>query len=144
MPRISHFGGNTMLKKIGFVGLGTVGVHMAANLAKSDYQLTVFDEDVQAVAELAKLGVKIGDTPMATASPGSVSIYMCTGSATGGGMWRPATPGRPRRPSGKSCRLNTGLSSTTFWSPSAKTNAPRFRRAAPIARCTGFATGWVC
>src|SRR6185369_4475658 len=56
-----------MLKKIGFVGLGTVGVHMAPNLAKSEYQLTVFDEDAQQVAELAKLGVKVGESPMATA-----------------------------------------------------------------------------
>ncbi|GFO66628.1 3-hydroxyisobutyrate dehydrogenase [Geomonas limicola] len=56
-----------MLRKIGFVGLGTVGVHMAANLAKSDYQLTVFDEDSQAVGELAKLGVKVGTTPAETA-----------------------------------------------------------------------------
>jgi 3-hydroxyisobutyrate dehydrogenase len=56
-----------MLKKIGFVGLGTVGIHMAANLAKSDYQLTVFDEDAQAVAELAKLGVNIGESPLETA-----------------------------------------------------------------------------
>src|SRR5512142_1240351 len=56
-----------MLKKIGFVGLGTVGVHMAANLAKSDYQLTVFDQDANAMAELAKLGVKVGDSPAATA-----------------------------------------------------------------------------
>ncbi|QXE91843.1 NAD(P)-dependent oxidoreductase [Geomonas subterranea] len=56
-----------MLKKIGFVGLGTVGVHMAANLAKSDYQLTVFDQDASAMAELSKLGVKVGESPMATA-----------------------------------------------------------------------------
>lgn len=56
-----------MLKKIGFVGLGTVGVHMAANLAKSDYHLTVFDEDAQAVAELAKLGISVGASAAATA-----------------------------------------------------------------------------
>jgi 3-hydroxyisobutyrate dehydrogenase-like beta-hydroxyacid dehydrogenase len=56
-----------MLKKIGFVGLGTVGIHMAANLAKSDYQLTVFDEDAQAMAELAKLGVSVGASAAATA-----------------------------------------------------------------------------
>src|SRR5689334_20235574 len=56
-----------MLKKIGFVGLGTVGFHMAANLAKSDYELTVFDEDKKAVAELSQLGVAVGDTPAATA-----------------------------------------------------------------------------
>jgi 3-hydroxyisobutyrate dehydrogenase-like beta-hydroxyacid dehydrogenase len=56
-----------MLKKIGFVGLGTVGIHMAVNLAKSDYQLTVFDEDAQAMAELAKLGVSVGASAAATA-----------------------------------------------------------------------------
>ncbi|HJV64466.1 MAG TPA: NAD(P)-dependent oxidoreductase [Geomonas sp.] len=56
-----------MLKKIGFVGLGTVGLHMAANLAKSEYQLTVYDQDEQAVSELAKLGVTVGQSPMETA-----------------------------------------------------------------------------
>ena len=56
-----------MLRKIGFVGLGTVGVHMAANLAKSDYQLTVYDQDAKAVAELAKLGVNVGASPKETA-----------------------------------------------------------------------------
>ncbi|HJV34927.1 NAD(P)-dependent oxidoreductase [Geomonas sp.] len=56
-----------MLKKIGFVGLGTVGLHMAANLAKSEYQLTVYDQDAQAVAELSKLGVTVGQSPMETA-----------------------------------------------------------------------------
>jgi 3-hydroxyisobutyrate dehydrogenase len=56
-----------MLKKIGFVGLGTVGLHMAANLAKSEYQLTVYDEDAQAMAELATLGVQVGKSPMETA-----------------------------------------------------------------------------
>ncbi|GFO56803.1 3-hydroxyisobutyrate dehydrogenase [Geomonas sp. Red276] len=56
-----------MLKKIGFVGLGTVGLHMAANLTKSDYELTVYDQDPQNVSELAKLGVTVGETPMATA-----------------------------------------------------------------------------
>jgi 3-hydroxyisobutyrate dehydrogenase len=56
-----------MLKKIGFVGLGTVGLHMAANLAKSEYQLTVYDEDAQAMAELSALGVQVGKSPMETA-----------------------------------------------------------------------------
>lgn len=56
-----------MLKKIGFVGLGTVGRHMAENLAKSDYSLTVFDEDAEAVAALTKMGAKSCTTPMETA-----------------------------------------------------------------------------
>jgi len=33
-----------MLHKIGFIGLGTVGRHMAANLVKGGYDLAVFDD----------------------------------------------------------------------------------------------------
>jgi len=45
-----------MLRKIGFIGLGTVGRHMAANLTKGSYELTVFDTDAAAVRELVELG----------------------------------------------------------------------------------------
>jgi len=45
-----------MLRKIGFIGLGTVGRHMAANLTKGSYELTVFDTDATAVKELVELG----------------------------------------------------------------------------------------
>ncbi|MBE0501535.1 MAG: NAD(P)-dependent oxidoreductase [Desulfuromonadales bacterium] len=45
-----------MIKKVGFVGLGTVGRHMAINLMKGDYDLTVFDNNAENVSELAKLG----------------------------------------------------------------------------------------
>jgi len=45
-----------MLRKIGFIGLGTVGRHMAANLTKGSYELTVYDSDQPAVAELVALG----------------------------------------------------------------------------------------
>jgi len=45
-----------MLRKIGFIGLGTVGRHMAANLTKGSYELTVFDTDAGAVSELVGLG----------------------------------------------------------------------------------------
>lgn len=47
-----------MLRKIGFIGLGTVGKHMAANLTKGNYELTVFDDNKQAVADLTALGAK--------------------------------------------------------------------------------------
>ncbi len=47
-----------MLKKIGFIGLGTVGRHMAANLTKGSYELTVFDNNKDAVASLVALGAK--------------------------------------------------------------------------------------
>jgi 3-hydroxyisobutyrate dehydrogenase len=45
-----------MLRKIGFIGLGTVGRHMAANLLKGSYDLTVFDTHPEVVAELVALG----------------------------------------------------------------------------------------
>jgi 3-hydroxyisobutyrate dehydrogenase/2-hydroxy-3-oxopropionate reductase len=45
-----------MLRKIGFIGLGTVGRHMAANLCKGSYELTVFDSDKAAIAEVVALG----------------------------------------------------------------------------------------
>ncbi len=45
-----------MIKKVGFVGLGTVGRHMAINLMKGNYDLTVFDNNAETVSELASLG----------------------------------------------------------------------------------------
>lgn len=48
-----------MLQKIGFIGLGTVGRHMAANLTKGRYELTVFDSDQAAAGELVALGAHV-------------------------------------------------------------------------------------
>jgi len=47
-----------MLRKIGFIGLGTVGKHMAANLTKGNYELTVFDDNPEAIADLKALGAR--------------------------------------------------------------------------------------
>lgn len=52
-----------MLKNIGFLGLGTVGRHMAANLTKGHYALTVYDSDPFVVAELVKLGAVAANSP---------------------------------------------------------------------------------
>lgn len=52
-----------MIKKIGFIGLGTVGRHMAANLVKGHFQLTVFDNHPGEAADLEKHGAKIAPTP---------------------------------------------------------------------------------
>lgn len=45
-----------MLRKIGFIGLGTVGRHMATNLTKGSYELTVFDTNADVMNELVALG----------------------------------------------------------------------------------------
>ena len=56
-----------MIKEIGFIGLGTVGKHMAANLTKGDYQLTVFDGQTRDVEDLVKLGARPAATPLEAA-----------------------------------------------------------------------------
>src|SRR4051812_17678866 len=56
-----------MLRKIGFIGLGTVGRHMASNLTKGNYELTVFDSNQEAVAELVALGAKSAESAAAAA-----------------------------------------------------------------------------
>ncbi len=45
-----------MIKKVGFVGLGTVGRYMAINLLKGNYDLTVYDSNPKTVKELVDLG----------------------------------------------------------------------------------------
>jgi 3-hydroxyisobutyrate dehydrogenase/2-hydroxy-3-oxopropionate reductase len=52
-----------MLKKIGFLGLGTVGKYMAINLLKGNYELTVYDSDKAVVSELVALGAKSANSP---------------------------------------------------------------------------------
>ena len=51
-----------MVKEIGFMGLGTVGRHMAINLLKGNYNLTVYDRQPDAVADLVRLGAKEAKT----------------------------------------------------------------------------------
>lgn len=58
-----------MLRKVGFIGLGTVGLHMAANLTKGNYELSVYDPNPAKVAEVVALGAKAA-TDAAEASRG--------------------------------------------------------------------------
>lgn len=51
-----------MVKEIGFIGLGTVGKHMAANLLKGNYRLTVYDRNAAEVSELIRAGAMPADS----------------------------------------------------------------------------------
>ncbi|MCD6526055.1 MAG: NAD(P)-dependent oxidoreductase [Desulfuromonas sp.] len=53
-----------MIKEIGFIGLGTVGKSMAANLLKGNYNLTVFDHRAEAVDALVAKGATAAATAM--------------------------------------------------------------------------------
>lgn len=54
-------------RNIGFVGLGTVGKHMAANLLRCGHRLTVFDGQQPEVEELVRDGAKRAESPEETA-----------------------------------------------------------------------------
>ena len=56
-----------MIREIGFIGLGTVGKHMALNLLKGDYRLSVYDSQAAAVQELVKAGAQAAPSPFAAA-----------------------------------------------------------------------------
>lgn len=65
-----------MLKKIGFLGLGTVGKHMATNLLKGNYHLTVYDSNSAVVAELVKLGAAGAGSPREVAKGKDLVIHI--------------------------------------------------------------------
>jgi 3-hydroxyisobutyrate dehydrogenase/2-hydroxy-3-oxopropionate reductase len=65
-----------MLRKVGFIGLGTVGKHMAANLVKGNYNLSVYDSDPNVVADLVKLGAVAAGSPKEAASGKDVLILI--------------------------------------------------------------------
>ena len=49
--------------KIGFIGLGYIGRHMARNLVKGGHELTVFDLRREAADEVLSMGASWADTP---------------------------------------------------------------------------------
>jgi 3-hydroxyisobutyrate dehydrogenase len=58
--------------KVGFIGLGTMGRHMAANLMKSGFSLVVNDVKKDAAASHLKNGAAWADTPKAVAEASDV------------------------------------------------------------------------
>lgn len=67
-----------MLHKIGFIGLGTVGRHMAVNLIKGNYELTVFDNNPEKVAELVAKGAKAAASAAEASSGRDLVIAIMT------------------------------------------------------------------
>ena len=61
-----------MVKKVGFIGLGTMGKAMATNVAKAGFDLMVYDLRQEPLKELAALGAKIAQSPKEIGQHGSV------------------------------------------------------------------------
>ena len=49
-------------KKVGFIGLGSMGKPMAANILKAKFPLTVYDIREEPLAEMEKLGSKVASS----------------------------------------------------------------------------------
>ena len=63
-------------RAIGFVGLGVMGLPMAANLIKAGYSLKVYDIRKEAVEALVKMGANRGENPKNVANGSEVIITM--------------------------------------------------------------------
>jgi 3-hydroxyisobutyrate dehydrogenase-like beta-hydroxyacid dehydrogenase len=64
------------MKKIGFIGLGTMGAPMAANLLKKGFSVTVFNRSLEKATELGKLGATVAASPAETAQGADVIFTM--------------------------------------------------------------------
>lgn len=63
-------------KRIGFIGLGVMGVSMAAHLMAAGHSLTVFNRTREKGEELIKRGAQWADTPAAVAAASEILISM--------------------------------------------------------------------
>lgn len=68
------------MKKIGFIGLGVMGKPMAKNLVESDYNVTVFDLNENAMQELADHGADTASNLQQLASECDLVITMLPNS----------------------------------------------------------------
>lgn len=66
----------TNLKKIGFIGLGTMGAPMASNLLKAGYPVTAFNRTASKAAPLAEQGAAVASSPKEAAAGADVVITM--------------------------------------------------------------------
>jgi 2-hydroxy-3-oxopropionate reductase len=69
-------GGPMKNKKIGFIGLGTMGKPMAQNLLKAGHELYVCDINIEATKEIQAQGAQIVDQPCKVAKASEVVMTM--------------------------------------------------------------------
>eukprot|EP00123_Amoebidium_parasiticum_P015667 comp23098_c0_seq1/m.37107 comp23098_c0_seq1/g.37107 ORF comp23098_c0_seq1/g.37107 comp23098_c0_seq1/m.37107 type:complete len:329 (-) comp23098_c0_seq1:733-1719(-) len=67
-------------KKVGFIGLGNMGGHMAANLLKAGHSVTVYDIFPEATSKLAKQGAGVAECVAEIAQKSDAIITMLPSS----------------------------------------------------------------
>jgi 3-hydroxyisobutyrate dehydrogenase-like beta-hydroxyacid dehydrogenase len=65
-----------MIKKIAYLGLGTMGSGMASNLLKAGYDLTVWNRSAEKCEPFARKGARVADTPADAVRDVDLVIYM--------------------------------------------------------------------
>jgi 2-hydroxy-3-oxopropionate reductase len=65
-----------MAERVGFIGLGIMGMPMARNLMDSDYEFTVHNRSPEKAEELGKEGATVAATPREVAEKSDVVITM--------------------------------------------------------------------
>jgi 3-hydroxyisobutyrate dehydrogenase len=61
-------------RRVAFLGLGTMGAAMAANLAKADFSVVAWNRTPGRAQELAELGVELAPNPAAAASEAGIVV----------------------------------------------------------------------
>ena len=70
-----------MTKKIGFIGIGLMGLPMSKNIAKAGYNLTVFNRSKNKAEPLKEFGAKISNTLKDAVDGSDIVITMLTDDA---------------------------------------------------------------
>ncbi len=65
-----------MFDRIGFIGLGRMGVPMAKNLVKADHRVWVYNRTVSKAKPVVEAGARLVDRPQDLSSPGGALITM--------------------------------------------------------------------
>jgi 3-hydroxyisobutyrate dehydrogenase-like beta-hydroxyacid dehydrogenase len=65
-----------MIKKISYLGLGTMGSGLASNLLKAGYELTVWNRSPEKCEPFARKGARVAETPADAARDVDLVIYM--------------------------------------------------------------------
>jgi len=65
-----------MIKKIAYLGLGTMGAGMATNLLKADYKLTVWNRSAEKCKPFARKGARFAESPADAVRDADLVIYM--------------------------------------------------------------------
>jgi len=65
-----------MIKRISYLGLGTMGSGMASNLLKAGYELSVWNRSGEKCKPFARKGARVADSPADAARDVDLVIYM--------------------------------------------------------------------